>query len=97
MLEIMFRDFTDEDQDSFISAMSWDGKERMDSRKYKIVLSELLFLARHSNSDYVCLAADIYQDYDYIDTIYCFSDKYSTRGVFRIMADGQYIRIGDLY
>ena len=97
MLEINFRDFVAEDRECFITSMSWDGEERMDSRKYKIVLSELLFFARHSHSDYVSLAADVYQDYDYIDTIYCFSDKYSTRGVFRIMAHGQYIRMGDLY
>ena len=95
MLEIKFRDFMAEDRESFISSMAWDGKERMDSRKYKIVLSELLFLAKYGNIDSV--AADIYQDGDYIDSIYCFTSKFATGGEFRILANRQYIRKGVLY
>ena len=95
MLEIKFRDFMAEDRESFITSMAWDGKERMDSRKYKIVLSELLFHAKYASFD--SIAADIYQDGEYIDSIYCFTDKFATRGEFRILVNRQYIRKGMLY
>ena len=94
MLEIRFRIFPDH-LESFLSSMFWDGKERMDSRKWKNLISGLINYVRHTGIDSV--AVDIYRNGDYIDTVYCFTSKHATRGEFRIMANGTYIRKGALY